>query len=42
MVRECSNKIGSSERYLRLAVQTREAVDLLVQALSRELLRLPT
>lgn len=37
MVRECSNKIGSSERYLRLAVQTREAVDLLVQALSREL-----
>jgi histidinol-phosphate/aromatic aminotransferase/cobyric acid decarboxylase-like protein len=38
MVRECSNKIGSSERYLRLAVQTREAVDLLVQALTRELL----
>src|SRR6185369_9988093 len=37
MVRECSNKIGSSERYLRLAVQTREAVDLLVHALSREL-----
>ena len=37
MVRECSNKIGSSERYLRLAVQTREAVDLLVQALNREL-----
>ena len=37
MVRECSNKIGSSERYLRLAVQTRDAVDLLVQALSREL-----
>ena len=37
MVRECSNKIGSSERYLRLAVQTKEAVDLLVQALSREL-----
>jgi histidinol-phosphate/aromatic aminotransferase/cobyric acid decarboxylase-like protein len=37
MVRECSNKIGSSERYLRLAVQTREAVDLLIQALSREL-----
>jgi histidinol-phosphate/aromatic aminotransferase/cobyric acid decarboxylase-like protein len=36
-VRECSNKIGSSEQYLRLAVQTREAVDLLVQALSREL-----
>ena len=37
MVRECSNKIGSSERYLRLAVQTKEAVDLLAQALSREL-----
>ncbi|HEY0723074.1 MAG TPA: hypothetical protein VGD41_03580, partial [Pyrinomonadaceae bacterium] len=37
MVRECSNKIGSSERYLRLAVQTREAVDLLAQALCREL-----
>src|ERR1044072_5091376 len=37
MVRECSNKMGSSERYLRLAVQTNEAVDLLVHALSREL-----
>ena len=37
MVRECSNKIGSSERYLRLAVQTKEAVDLLVQALRSEL-----
>jgi histidinol-phosphate/aromatic aminotransferase/cobyric acid decarboxylase-like protein len=37
MVRECSNKIGSSEQYLRLAVQTKEAVDLLAQALSREL-----
>ncbi len=37
MVRECSNKIGSSERYLRLAVQTKEAVDRLVQALSHEL-----
>ena len=36
MVRECSNKIGSSDRYLRLAVQTNEAVDLLVQALSKE------
>jgi threonine-phosphate decarboxylase len=33
MVRECSNKIGSSERYLRLAVQTKDAVDLLVAAL---------
>lgn len=37
MVRECSNKIGSSERYLRLAVQTKEAVDLLIEALSCEL-----
>lgn len=36
MVRECNNKIGSSEQYLRLAVQTKEAVDLLCQALSRE------
>jgi histidinol-phosphate/aromatic aminotransferase/cobyric acid decarboxylase-like protein len=37
MVRECSNKIGSSEQYLRLAVQTNEAVDVLVAALSEEL-----
>jgi len=37
IVRECSNKIGSSEQYLRLAVQTKEAVDLLAHALSREL-----
>jgi len=37
MVRECSNKLGSSEHYLRLAVQTREAVDLLVHALRHEL-----
>jgi len=37
MVRECSNKIGASERYLRLAVQTNDAVDLLVAALVREL-----
>lgn len=37
MVRECSNKIGSSERYLRLAVQTKDAVDILVHALRREL-----
>ena len=37
MVRECSNKIGSSEQYLRLAVQTKEAVDLLVEALRTEL-----
>jgi histidinol-phosphate/aromatic aminotransferase/cobyric acid decarboxylase-like protein len=37
MVRECSNKIGSSERYLRLAVQTQAAVDQLTHALAREL-----
>jgi histidinol-phosphate/aromatic aminotransferase/cobyric acid decarboxylase-like protein len=37
LIRECSNKIGSSERYLRLAVQKREAVDVLVQALQNEL-----
>jgi threonine-phosphate decarboxylase len=42
MVRECSNKIGSSERYLRLAVQTREAVDRLVHALSHSLNRQQT
>jgi threonine-phosphate decarboxylase len=40
MVRECSNKIGSSEQYLRLAVQTRSAVELLVPALQDELARL--
>jgi histidinol-phosphate/aromatic aminotransferase/cobyric acid decarboxylase-like protein len=39
MVRECSNKIGSSEQYLRLAVQRREAVDVLVAALQAELSR---
>jgi histidinol-phosphate/aromatic aminotransferase/cobyric acid decarboxylase-like protein len=37
IVRECSNKIGSSEQYLRLAVQTKEAVDLLIHALTLEL-----
>lgn len=37
MVRECSNKLGSSEQYLRLAVQTKEAVDLLIQTLRGEL-----
>lgn len=37
MVRECSNKTGASERYLRLAVQTKEAVDLLIPAMVREL-----
>jgi histidinol-phosphate/aromatic aminotransferase/cobyric acid decarboxylase-like protein len=37
MVRECSNKTGASEQYLRLAVQTKEAVDLLIPALLSEL-----
>lgn len=37
MVRECSNKIGSSEQYLRLAVQTGDAVDQLIAALAHEL-----
>jgi histidinol-phosphate/aromatic aminotransferase/cobyric acid decarboxylase-like protein len=37
MVRECSNKIGSSEQYLRLAVQGKAAVDALVAALREEL-----
>jgi histidinol-phosphate/aromatic aminotransferase/cobyric acid decarboxylase-like protein len=37
MVRECSNKIGSSEQYLRLAVQKPSAVDVLVNALRIEL-----
>lgn len=37
MVRECSNKIGSSEQFLRLAVQSRRAVDVLVPALRDEL-----
>lgn len=40
MVRECSNKIGSSEQYLRLAVQGRTAVDILVGALQEEIKRL--
>lgn len=40
MVRECSNKIGASERYLRLAVQKEAAVDVLVPALREELARL--
>jgi threonine-phosphate decarboxylase len=40
MVRECSNKIGSTEQYLRLAVQGRAAVDSLVAALHAELTRL--
>jgi histidinol-phosphate/aromatic aminotransferase/cobyric acid decarboxylase-like protein len=37
MVRECSNKMGSSEQYLRVAVQRRAAVDVLVSALGDEL-----
>ena len=37
MVRECSNKIGAGQQYLRLAVQTRTAVDVLVPALREEL-----
>jgi histidinol-phosphate/aromatic aminotransferase/cobyric acid decarboxylase-like protein len=37
MIRECSNKIGSSEHYLRLAVQGRAAVDVLVSAFKEEL-----
>jgi threonine-phosphate decarboxylase len=37
MVRECSNKIGSSEQYLRLAVQTPSAVNILLPALQTEL-----
>jgi histidinol-phosphate/aromatic aminotransferase/cobyric acid decarboxylase-like protein len=37
MVRECSNKIGSSEQYLRLAVHGKAAVDSLVAALREEL-----
>jgi histidinol-phosphate/aromatic aminotransferase/cobyric acid decarboxylase-like protein len=40
MVRECSNKLGSSEQYLRLAVQGRAAVDVLVPALRIELARM--
>jgi len=39
MVRECSNKIGSTEQYLRLAVQGKIAVDSLVAALRVELER---
>lgn len=40
MVRECSNKLGSSEQYLRLAVQSRASVDVLVPALRVELARM--
>jgi threonine-phosphate decarboxylase len=42
LVRECSNKIGSSDRYLRLAVQRRQAIDVLVDALRNELASLGT
>ncbi len=41
-VRECSNKIGSTEQYLRLAVQGRAAVAVLVPALHEELARMKT
>ncbi len=41
LVRECSNKMGASEQYLRLAVQSRAAVDVLVPALRVELARVP-
>ncbi len=37
LVRETSNKLGSSERYLRIAVHHPEAVESLVSALRREL-----
>lgn len=40
MVRECSNKIGSTEQYLRVAVQCKDAVDVLVPALRDELSRM--
>jgi len=39
IVRECSNKLGASEQYLRLAVQGKAAVDSLVAALQVELER---
>lgn len=37
MVRECSNKLGSSEQYLRIAVQRQAAVDVLILALRDEI-----
>lgn len=37
IIRECSNKAGSSERFLRLAVHPRPATDRLVDALRRTL-----
>lgn len=39
IVRETSNKLGSTEQYLRLAVQGKAAVDVLIAALSAELSR---
>lgn len=39
IVRECSNKIGASEQYLRLAVHGQTAVNALVAALREELPR---
>jgi threonine-phosphate decarboxylase len=39
MVRECSNKMGAGEQYLRLAVQTKAAVDVLIPALRQEIAR---
>jgi len=36
-VRECSNKIGSSERFLRLVVRKRQDVDRLIDALGKVL-----
>jgi threonine-phosphate decarboxylase len=40
MVRECSNKLGSTEQYLRVAVQGRAAVEVLVPAMHKELSRM--
>lgn len=40
VVRECSNKIGSSEQYLRIAVQSKEATDTLVPAFRDVIIRL--
>lgn len=37
MVRECSNKIGSSEQFLRVAVRGSKAIDVLVRALQQEI-----
>jgi histidinol-phosphate/aromatic aminotransferase/cobyric acid decarboxylase-like protein len=37
LVRECGNKLGCSDRYLRIAVQRRQAVDVLVNSIKTEL-----